>query len=297
MILVVGSTGMLGSEICRLLAGQGGRVRALVRATSNAETVKTLASLGAEVVQGDIRDVASLEKACNGAQTVISTVSSMPTRYVAGDNDIAAVDDNGLKKLIDASQKAGVERFVLTSFTMDNRFPLRDAKRGAEEHLKASGMSWTILRPSFFMEAWLGPMVGFDYANASARIYGSGTRPVSYVSFRDVAAIAVACLEKPAAKNAVVPIGGPEAISQKRAVEIFEEAGGRPFATEVVPEAAIAAQQKEATDPMQQSFAGLMMGIASGDQVEMRRTAEEFGVHLKFVRDYAREVLPQTVHS
>ena len=83
MILVVGSTGMLGSEICRLLPGQGHRVRALVRATSNAETVKTLASLGAEVVQGDIRDVASLEKACNGAQTVISTVSSMPTRYVA----------------------------------------------------------------------------------------------------------------------------------------------------------------------------------------------------------------------
>jgi len=40
-----------------------------------------------------------------------------------------------------------------------------------------------------------------------------------------------------------------------------------------------------------------MLGIASGDQVDMRRTAEEFGVRLKFVRDYAREILPQTVHS
>lgn len=295
MILVAGSTGMLGSEICRLLAGQGSKVRALVRPTSNKDAIKSLSALGAEIVEGDLRDAASLGRACKDVATVVSTISSMPTRYVPGENDIAKVDAGGVKTLIDASRQAGVERFVFISFTMDSRFPLRDAKREAEKHLTASGMTWTILRPSFFMEAWLGPMVGFDYEKATARLYGTGENPVSYISFHDVASIAVSSLEKPSAKNAVIPIGGPEAISQKKAVEIFEETGGRKFAVELLPETAIAAQQKGATDPMQQSFAALMLGLAAGDRIEMKNTVKEYGIHLKSVREYAREVLPQTV--
>jgi NADH dehydrogenase len=295
MILVAGSTGKLGSEISRLLAKQGRQVRTLVRATSDKETVRTLSALGAEIVEGDVRDAASVAHACKGITTVVSTISSMPTRYVAGENDIARVDAGGVKTLIDASRKAGVERFVFISFTMDSRFPLRDAKREAEKNLTASGMTWTIFRPSFFMETWLGPMVGFDYEKATARLCGTGENPVSYVSLRDVASIAASSLEKPSAKNALIPIGGPEAISQKEAVEIFEETEGRKFAVEFVPEAAIAAQQKGATDPMQQSFAALMLGLAAGDQVEMKNTAKEYGIHLKSVREYAREVLPQTV--
>lgn len=297
MILVVGSTGMLGSGICRLLAKQGRPLRPLVRVSSDKGTVESLKALGAEIAEGDLRDAGSLDRACKGVQTVICTASSMPTRYIAGNNDIASVDERGVKTLIDAARKAGTERFLFTSFTMDNRFPLRDAKRAAEQHLRTSGMTWTILRLSFTMETWLGPMVGFDYANASVRIYGSGTRPVSYVSFRDVAAIAAASLDKPSAKNAIVTIGGPEPISQKRAVEIFEEAAGRPFTTETLPEENISAQLAGATDPMQQSFAALMLGLADGDAVNMKSVEKEYGVHLKSVREYAREVLPQRVRA
>jgi uncharacterized protein YbjT (DUF2867 family) len=295
MILVAGSTGMLGNEISRLLAGHGREVRALVRPTSNKETVKSLAALGVEIAEGDVRDAASLARVCKGVTAVVSTISSMPTRYLPGENDIAKVDSGGVKTLIDASRQAGVERFVFVSFTMDNRFPLRDAKREAEKHLTASGMTWTILRPSFFMEAWLGPLVGFDYEKASARLYGSGENPVSYVSLLDVASIAASSLEKSSAGNAIVAIGGPEAVSQKKAVEIFEETGGRKFTVELMPETAIAAQQKGTTDPMQQSFAGLMLGLAGGDPVEMKNTAKEYDIHLKSVREYAREVFPQTV--
>jgi len=296
MVLVAGSTGMLGSEICRLLAKQGEKVRALARPSADAEAVKSISAAGAEIVRGDLRDPASLGRACQGANAVISTVSSMPSRYLAGDNDIDHVDLRGVKSLIDAARQARAGHFLFLSFTADNPFPLRDAKRSAEAHLKESGMTWTVLQASFFMETWLSPMVGFDYAKAAARVYGTGEKPVSYISYRDVARIAVASLKNSAAKDAVVRIGGPEAISQRRAIHVFEEAGSGPFTIEVVPESALAAQQEGAADPMQQSFAGLMRALAGGDRVDMSVTAKTFGVSLKTVQDYAREVLTPVPH-
>ena len=55
MNLIVGATGVLGGEICRLLAEQGSAVRVLVRDSSNQEKVDRLRELGAEVVRGDLR--------------------------------------------------------------------------------------------------------------------------------------------------------------------------------------------------------------------------------------------------
>lgn len=297
MILICGSTGTLGGLICRLLAEKGIPVRALVRSTSNKETVKSLAGLGAEIVEGDLRDSASIVRACKGAQAVISTVSSMPTRYVPGENDIASVDSRGVQGLIAAARGAGVERFILTSFTAEGHFPLHSAKREAERSLMKSGMSYTILRSSFFMEAWLGPLVGFDYEKGAVRICGSGENPVSYVSVKDVAQYAVASLNVPAAANATVLIGGPQAISPNAVVTIFEEIAHRPFTVERVPVEAIAAQQKEATDPMQQSFAGLMLAIAAGDAVRTANAERDFGVKPRSVREYAHDVLPQAVRG
>ena len=61
---------------------------------------------------------------------------------------------------------AGVGQLVYTSFSgqMDLDFPLRNAKRVVEQHLKESGLTYTILRPSFFDEVWLSPALGFDAA-------------------------------------------------------------------------------------------------------------------------------------
>lgn len=60
-ILVVGATGLLGSDICKLLIEQGRSVRALVRATSDPAKVENLRTLGVEILQGDVRDLASLD--------------------------------------------------------------------------------------------------------------------------------------------------------------------------------------------------------------------------------------------
>jgi NADH dehydrogenase len=282
---------MLGGEVCRRLVAKGKPVRALVRTTSDPAKVEALQALGVECVEGNLCDRASVDAACQGIRAVISTASSMPFCYQPGENDIQTVDRGGLETLIAAAQAADVSRFVYTSFTMELDFPLHNAKRAVEQRLKDSGLVYTILRPSYFMEAWLSPMVGFDAANATASLYGSGEQAISWISLQDVAQFAVESLDHPAARYATLELGGPEALSPLQVVRIFEEIGGRPFTVQHVPEDALQAQQEAATDPMEQSFAGLMRCYAQGDAIEMGATLEAFPLQLTSVREYAESVL------
>ena len=77
-VLIAGATGMVGGEAARILSSGGDTVRALIRPTSNAEKIAALKGAGIEVVEGDLRDRASLDAACDGVDAVISTVSAMP---------------------------------------------------------------------------------------------------------------------------------------------------------------------------------------------------------------------------
>jgi len=171
MILVVGATGMVGSEICRLLSDKGKSVRALVRETSNPQIVARLEAFGAEIVRGDLKNRASLDAACQGATAVVSTASA--TRTPQPGDSLESVDAQGQMNIIEAAKTAGVDHFVFISFPPTGlEFPLQSAKRTAEERLKTSGMTYTVLQPTCFMEVWLSPHLGFDMANAQARIYG-----------------------------------------------------------------------------------------------------------------------------
>lgn len=289
MILVVGGTGLVGGQVCARLATDGVRTRALVRVTSSPEKVDRLRAQGVEVVEADLRDTASLDAACAGVDAVICTVSSMPFSYEPGVNDIQTTDLDGVKNLIDAAGRAGVGHFIYTSFSanLDLDFPLGRAKRAVETHLMNSGMEYTILRPSCFMEVWLSPAVGFDPGNGTVTLYGEGTKPVSYIATADVAAFAVASLTAPAARNAVLELGGPEALSQVEAKEVFEEVLGRPVATQSVPVEALQGQLAAATDPMQQSFTALMLCVAKGDAIDMSSLLSQFPVQLTTVKQFA----------
>ena len=290
MILVIGATGMLGSEICRRLRERGESVRALARATSDAAKVQRLKNLGAEVVQGDLKDRASLDAACRGITTVISTASTTLSRQP--DDSIGRVDQDGQLQLVDAARKAGVGQFIYVSYSrnLDVDCPLSTAKRSVERHLQASGMTYTILRPSFFVEIWLSPALGFDFSKGTARLFGSGQRPISWISLGDVAEFAVRCVGHAAARNAVIELGGPEALSPDEVVRTFERVTGRRFETEHVPEAALEAQWQTAADPLQKSFAALMLGCARGDSIDMRQTFKTFPLRALTVREYATRV-------
>jgi uncharacterized protein YbjT (DUF2867 family) len=288
MILVAGATGFLGREICRRLAEQGEPIRCLVRASSDPEVVGQLRAMGAEIVLGDLKEHRSLDAACAGVGAVVSTATVTRSRQ-QGDS-IEASDQQGQLNLVEAARTAGVSRFVYISYSgqIDSDDPLTRAKRAVEHAVRQSGMSYTILRPSYFMEAWLGPNLGFDYENAKATIYGSGTKAVSWISLGDVAEFAVRSLVDAAAGNATLELGGPEALSPREVVQIFEEESGRTFEVQLVSEEMLRAQQAQATDSLQQTFAALMLNYAAGDPIPMEETLRTFPVRLRSVREYAR---------
>lgn len=291
MNLIVGATGLLGGEICRRLRTANQSVRALVRSTADKAKVENLKMLEVELVSGDLKDRASLDKACQGVNTIVSSANSVLSRQ-AGDS-IQTVDLEGQKSLIDATRKAGVGHFIFVSLSsnLDIDCPLARAKWAVEEHLRQSGLGFTILRPAAFMEIWLSPAVGFDFPNAKARVLGSGEGKISFISFADVAQFAALAVDHPKARNSTIELGGPEALRYSEIIAIFEELTGRKFEIEKVPEEALWAQKQASTDPLQESFAALMLGMAKGDVIDMRETLRIFPVQLCSVRNYAKRAL------
>lgn len=291
--LVVGATGVLGSEIAARLAQAGKPVRALVRKSSSPEKVEALERQGIELAYGDLTDGASLDQACRGVDTVYSTATAIQSRQEG--NTLERVDRDGHANLVDAAKQARVSRFVFVSFRVGGRdfdFPLQAAKRETAERLKASGIPWTVIEASIFMEVWLGPHLGFDAANARARVFGSGDQKISYVSYKDVAAIAIAAAESADARNRTIEVGGPEALSPNEVIGIFEDRAGRKFEIERVPESALKQMKASATNPVEETFAGLMLLVAGGDEIDMRETLRRYPVRMTTVREYAEGVLP-----
>src|ERR1017187_757216 len=291
MVLVVGATGLLGTEICRRLTRRGEQVKALIRKTSSPEKVALLTECGAGLCVGDLKDTNSLADACRGVDAIISTASSTLSRQ-AGDS-IESVDEQGQLNLVEAAKAAGVNRFIFVSFRRPANlsFPLGDAKAHIENAIKA--LNFTTIHASWFMEVWLSPALGFDYANAAARIYGPGTSPLSWVSFQDVAAIGILTLRHPAAERRTIEVGGPEPLSPLEVVARFEQIGGKTFKLEQIPEEALRAQFEAATDPMQKSFAALMLGYSFRDSMNVKPIQDEFGIRLTSINEYARGVLEQ----
>ena len=290
MILVVGSTGFLGGEICRRLVAAGKPVRGLVRSTSSPEKVERLKAMGVQTVLGDLRDPGSLREACRGVDAVITTATAIISMQ-PGDS-IPITDQQGQLELVKAAREAGVGRFIYISLPLGMEdCPLTAAKRTVEKAVMNSGMVYTILHSSMFMEVWLSPAIGFDYPNARATIYGDGHSKNRFISSGDVAQYAVDSLGNPAARNACFELGHPQPLNFLEVVRIFEKMGGKSFELQFVPEAALVAQQAAATDPLQVSFATLMLNVAHGLHVDSSRAIKVFALPLVSVEDYAQRVL------
>ena len=293
MILVLGSSGTLGSEICRLLAERKLPFRAFVRETTDPAKIERLKALGAHIVKGDIRDLHSLKSACLAVDTVITTVSAMPVSYQPGENDLKTVDTDGVHNLVQAAKSFGVRHIIHTSFSgnMNVECPLVTAKRAAEKMVRESGITYTILRPGYFMEAWLSPMTGFDPQNARATVYGTGDQPIAFISYKDVALFAVESLTNPAARNAVLELGGPEKLTPHQVIHAFEQASGRTFAVTHIPAEALQAQVDNTPDAFPKSFAGLMLSYAHGDPIDMTAVLQHFPVHLTTLAEFIHGIM------
>lgn len=116
---------------------------------------------------------------------------------------------------------------------------------------------------------------------------GTGKAKVSYISALDVAAYGVAAAMRNETGWKVLEIGGPEALSQLDAVRIFEDQLQKKLTLEFVPEDALK-EQHRSSDPLQKTFAALMIGYAKGDVIsESSANAARYGIPLHSVADYA----------
>ena len=148
MILVVGATGLVGSEVCHKLKSGGEQVRALTRAASSKEKTDALLASGVELCIGDLKDPKSIADACRGVSAVVSTASSTLTRQ-PGDS-IESVDLAGQLNLVNAAKEANVGRFLLVSFRKPRiSFPLSDAKELVENAIRT--LNFTVVQASWFM--------------------------------------------------------------------------------------------------------------------------------------------------
>ncbi|MEV7633456.1 SDR family oxidoreductase [Microbacterium sp. NPDC089318] len=152
-IVIFGGHGKVARLLAPLLSARGDRVTAVIRNPEHADDVRTT---GAQPVVFDVeqQDLAAIAELLSGADAVVWSAG-------AGGGDAArtrAVDHDAAVRSMDAAKDAGVRRYVMVSYfgaSPDHGIPADDpfhayaeAKAAADEHLRASGLDWTILAPS-----------------------------------------------------------------------------------------------------------------------------------------------------
>lgn len=220
-VFLTGATGFVGRHIAARLVQDGHELRCLVR-SAEAEETWFLKGVGAEVVEGDILVSHSLAKGAAGCDAVIHLVGII---FEGPGATFEQVHVEGTRNMLVAADAAGIKRFVHMS-ALGTRSGAGAAyhrtKWDAEEDVRASGLDYTIFRPSIIY----GP--GGEFINMLARqirllpvlpVIGNGRYRMQPISVEDVAACFSSCLTTAAAINKVYEIAGPEALSYDEMVD------------------------------------------------------------------------------
>ncbi len=153
----------------------------------------------------------------------------------------------------------------------------------SEEHLRASGLDYTILAPNAYMEVWVWMVVaGPALAGQPVTIVGEGQGKHSFIARDDVASFAVAAVDNPAARNQRLTLGGPEALSFHDAVAIYERVLGRSIPVQHVP---IDAPMPNMPEHIHSLLVDFNMYDLPMDMAELSQT---FGVRLHSLEEVAR---------
>ena len=230
LILVTGATGQQGGATARELLAAGHRVRAMTR-NPDGEAARALAALGAEVVRGDLDDLASLERALSGAWGVFAVQNT----WEAG---VEKEEAQG-KRIAEAARKAGIQHFVYASVGSAHRktgVPHFDNKARVEESVRSLGFpSFTILRPAFFMENFASPSFKQAIDGGVLAVGMSPKVPLQMIAVADIGKYGRAAFERHAELNGkAIDIAG-DALTMPEAAAAISRAAGRTVAHVQVP--------------------------------------------------------------
>ena len=188
-VLVAGGHGKIALRLLRLLAAKGHRARGLIRSPGQAPDLE---AVGAVAVLGDLEADASLATYVEGADVVVFAAGAGPG---SGPERKRTVDLGGAVKLVDAALAVGVRRYVMISSIGADRpqaasggmRPYLEAKAEADDHLMASGLEYTIVRPGSLTDD-----PGTGRVRVSTELGGRGAVPRD-----DVAAVIAQVLDAP----------------------------------------------------------------------------------------------------
>jgi uncharacterized protein YbjT (DUF2867 family) len=211
MILVTGAAGENGSAAIREFARRGEPVRALVRSAARAASLGAPASV--EVVEADMRRAETLGAALNGVERVLMISSA--------DGQLADTQ----RAFIDAAKRADVRHIVKFSglgAALDTPFRFNRMHAEIERYLEESGLAWTHLRPSQFMQT---------YFREAPTIAGEGVfylplqnARLAPVDVEDIAKAAFALLHTDGHEGRAYEITGPEALTMDELAERLSRA-------------------------------------------------------------------------
>jgi uncharacterized protein YbjT (DUF2867 family) len=281
MVLVTGAAGTTGSEVTRLLAAKGVRVRALVR---DPEKLKRFTGASVEPVVANLEDPATLDPALKGIDKVFLVSSPDPRVSLLHGN------------VIDASKRAGVKQVVrLSALGAATNSPARILKWHGEvdERLSRSGLSFSILRPHSFMQNFLGMRRSIQEEGA---IYAPAREgKIVPIDARDVALVAVAVLTSEGHSGRIYDLTGPELLSYADMAKKLGDAMGRTVTyTDVPPDAAREAMIGAGwPEFLADGLLELMALYGTGGQEDITQTVEKLtGTPPRtfdaFAKDFAR---------
>ncbi|HXH20614.1 MAG TPA: NAD(P)H-binding protein [Dehalococcoidia bacterium] len=233
MLLVSGGTGFIGSAIVRELLGRGERVAVLGR---DASRIRRLFGESVEAREADVtRAGQDLDAAMQGVDVVINSVQfpNSPIENKARGWTFENVDLNGTRNQVDSAKKAGVRRFVYISgagAAADAAQHWFRLKWQAEEYVKASGLEWVIIRPTWVYgpdDNSLNRILRFASFLPFIPTFGSGKQAMQPVFIDDVARVTADAALKPEAANHLFELGGPEVMTMDDVFRTALEVMGR----------------------------------------------------------------------
>lgn len=212
MILITGASGTVGRSVLREVAKSGAKHRAMYRSAEEAAK----APAGTEAVVADFANPESLKPALRGVESVYLVCSPIP--------NLVQLESNMVDACVDAGARHVVLNSALGAGDHPKSFPAWHRK--VEDKLRATRLSWTILRPNSFHQnatAYFAPSI-----RAQGVFYGSlGDSRMSYVDVRDVAAAAAKTLSGGAHAGNTYELNGPEALSATELAAKIGKAAGR----------------------------------------------------------------------